>query len=156
MLALALGLVLVPEAPGQAKQPAKSAPKARAAATKSAPAAQKAAAAPARRDPFSALVSRKSTGIDLPDRLPPGKAGLVVGAIRVDGIARAPSGMIAVVSNQQRRVYFLREGDRLYNGEVLKITMEAVTLRESGKDAFGKPVDRQLTVRLYPSVGEQR
>jgi hypothetical protein len=32
--------------------------------------------------------------------------------------------------------------------------MEGVAFHEIGKDAFGKPVDRQVTKRLYPSPGE--
>ena len=61
-----------------------------------------------------------------------------------------------MVSNPQQRVYFLREADQLYDGKVERITMEAVAFHESGKDAFGKPVERQVIKRLYPSPGEQR
>ncbi|MBI3485129.1 MAG: hypothetical protein HY012_08265 [Acidobacteria bacterium] len=63
--------------------------------------------------------------------------------------------MIAVISNPQQRVYFIREGTALYDGSVEKITLEAVTLRERGKDPFGKQVDRQVVKRLYPRAGEQ-
>ena len=145
-----------------AKQPAKAAPKAQAAAAapskaKPAPAApaEPKAVAVARRDPFDPLIGRQRPGAE-PERLPPGKAGLVVGSLRLDGLVRGPNGMIAVVSNPQQRVYFLREGDQLYDGRVERITMDAVAFHESGKDAFGKPVDRQVTKRLYPSPGEQR
>ncbi len=147
-----------------AKQPAKAAPAGKppakkAAKAKAAPPAGKAGpAAPARvarRDPFDPLVGKQHPG-GLPERLPPGKAGLVVGTLRLDGIVRGPNGMIAVVSNPQQRVYFLREGDQLYDGRVERITMEAVAFHESGKDAFGKSVERQVIKRLYPSPGEQR
>jgi Tfp pilus assembly protein PilP len=109
-----------------------------------------------RRDPFSPLVGKEPAGGALPERLPPGKAGLVVSTLRLDGIVRGPNGMIAVVSNPQQRVYFLRENDQLYDGRVEKISMDAVSFHETGKDAFGKPVERQVTKRLYPSAGEQR
>ncbi len=108
----------------------------------------------ARRDPFDPLVGKDRPGSGSPERLPPGKAGLVVSTLRLDGIVRGPNGMIAVVSNPQQRVYFLREGDQLYDGKVERITMEGVAFHEIGKDAFGKPVDRQVTKRLYPSPGE--
>ena len=91
-----------------------------------------------------------------PENLPPGKAGLVVGTLRIDGIVRGSGGMIAIVSNPQQRVYFLREGDKLYDGSVEHITLEAVSFHEFGKDAFGKPLERQVTKRLYPSPGEQQ
>src|SRR5712692_1318231 len=130
------------QAAGQAKQPSKAA---------------KAAAEQrvARRDPFEALVN-KNRGTGIPENLPPGKAGLMVSTLRLDGLVRAPNGMIAVVSNPQQRTYFLREGDKLYDGRVERITLEAATFHETGKDAFGKPIERQVVKRLYSSPGESR
>jgi hypothetical protein len=108
----------------------------------------------ARRDPFESLVGRQqSKG---PANLPPGKAGLQVSTLRLDGIVRAPNGMIAVVTNPQSRTYFLREGDHLFDGSVEKITMDGVSFHEEGKDAFGKPVERQVNKRIYSSPGEQQ
>lgn len=110
----------------------------------------------ARRDPFESLVSHNGTGKAAPN-LPPGKAGLQVSTLRLDGIVRAPNGMIAVVSNPQARTYFLREGDHLYDGSVEKITMDGVSFHEEGKDAFGKPMERQVSKRIYStSSGEQQ
>jgi len=110
----------------------------------------------ARRDPFESLVGRQQAQDALAKNLPPGKAGLQVGSLRLDGIVRAPNGMIAVVANPQQRTYFLREGDKLYDGTVEKISMEGVTFHEEGKDAFGKPVERQVSKRLYSTAGEQQ
>ena len=42
------------------------------------------------------------------------------------------------------------------NGEVEKINLDGVVFRESTKDAFGKPVEREVTKRLYASAGEQQ
>jgi len=110
----------------------------------------------ARRDPFESLVSRQQAAARNAAALPPGKAGLQVSTLRVDGIVKATNGMIAVVTNPQSRTYFLREGDRLYDGAVEKISMDGVTFHEEGKDAFGKPVERQVNKRLYSSAGEQQ
>jgi len=110
----------------------------------------------ARRDPFESLVSRQQAAANMQKNLPPGKAGLQVGTLRLDGIVRSPNGMIAVVSNPQARTYFLREGDQLYDGKVDKIAMDSVTFHEEGKDAFGKPVERQVNKRIYSSSGEQQ
>ena len=108
----------------------------------------------ARRDPFESLVNRPQTGGA--KNLPPGKAGLQVNTLRLDGIVRSSNGMIAVVSNPQARTYFLREGDQLYDGRVEKIAMDGVSFHEIGKDAFGKPVERQVNKRMYASAGEQQ
>ena len=110
----------------------------------------------ARRDPFESLLAHTQGGKGSAN-LPPGKAGLQVSTLRLDGIVRAPNGMIAVVSNPQARTYFLREGDHLYDGSVDKITMDGVSFHEEGKDAFGKPVERQVNKRIYStSSGEQQ
>ncbi|MGH9774487.1 MAG: hypothetical protein ACRD50_06020 [Candidatus Acidiferrales bacterium] len=92
----------------------------------------------------------------MPENLPPGKAGLVVATTRIDGTAQSTNGMIAVVSNPQQRVYFLRQGDRVYDGEVERITLDGVVFREISKDAFGKPVERIVTKRIYATAGEQQ
>jgi len=106
-----------------------------------------------KRDPFAALINNKkeeSAGM----HLPPGKAGLVIATVRVDGTVRSGAGMIAVVSNPANSVYFIREGDRLYDGEVEKIGLDGVTFRENSKDAFGHPIERTVTKRIYASAGE--
>src|SRR6266403_1910857 len=168
-----------PQAKAPAKAPAQANPPAKAAAAPAPAKVPAAAKAPAkvaekkpakppvekpaevkvsgvRRDPFDPLMNKPSQGTETPQALPPGKAGLVVGTLRIDGIVGGVHGMIAIVSNPQQRVYFLREGDKLYDGSVQHITIEAVSFQEVGKDAFGKPLERQVTKRLYPSPGEQQ
>ena len=136
-----------------AKAPAKGA-----APTKSAsPAAAEATTVTVvnKRDPFTPLISdKKETGV--PEHLPPGKAGLVVATVRVDGTVKSSDGMLAMVSNPEQHVYFIHEGDQLYDGDVEKIALDGVTFRENSKDAFGKPVERLITKRLYPSAGERQ
>jgi len=110
----------------------------------------------ARRDPFESLVMRQQAAAHAAAVLPPGKAGLQVSTLRLDGIVKSPNGMIAVVTNPQARTYFLREGDQLYDGRVEKIAMDGVSFHEIGKDAFGKPVERQVNKRIYAGAGEQQ
>jgi len=109
-----------------------------------------------RRDPFEALIRKSGPGDGPAKVCPAGIAGVEVASMLVDGVVSAASGMIAVVSTPQKRVYFVREGDRLCDGSVERITMDGVVVRERGQDAFGKPVDRLVTKRLYPSAGEGR
>jgi Tfp pilus assembly protein PilP len=159
-------------AKGQAKAPTAKAPVAKARVAKAKPAKSaakapaKAAAAEApteaaanptahRRDPFLPLVSATQLGPNIPAHLPPGIAGLMVSTLRVDGIVRAPNGMLAVVTNPQQRTYFLRQGNRLYDGSVEQISMDGVSFKEVGKDPFGKPIERVVTKRIYPTAGEQ-
>jgi len=150
-----------PSAKQASKPAAKSSTKsATSKAKKSGEASAAGAAAPeakvARRDPFESLVGREKAAAEVAKNLPPGKAGLQVASLRLDGIVRSPNGMIAVVTNPQARTYFLREGDQLYDGRVEKIAMDGVSFHEVGKDAFGKPVERQVNKRIYSSAGEQQ
>jgi Tfp pilus assembly protein PilP len=109
-----------------------------------------------RRDPFESLVGRQQAQAAASKNLPPGKAGLQVSTLRLDGVVRSSNGMIAMVTNPQSRTYFLREGDQLFDGKVEKIAMDGVSFHELGKDAFGKPVERQVNKRIYSSAGEQQ
>lgn len=108
----------------------------------------------AKRDPFVALVNVQKEGGG--PNLPPGKAGLVVATVRVDGTVKSGEELLAVVSNPERHVYFVREGDHLYDGSVKRIDLDGVTFQEDSKDAFGKPVVREVTKRIYASAGEQQ
>jgi hypothetical protein len=138
------------------KPPSKSNPE----ASTSAPVPAEGAAGPdatktemvGKRDPFAALINDKKDTV----HLPPGKAGLVIATVRVDGAVRSGTSMIAVVSNPEQSVYFIREGDKLYDGDVEKIGLDGVTFKENSKDAFGKPVERMVTKRIYASAGEQQ
>ena len=161
---LLVGSLLTVAACGAQAQTAPSKPAAKTAKPSAkrapAPTAAKPAAEPdgkiARRDPFESLTSRQEAASRVTANLPPGKAGLQVASLRLDGIVKAPNGMIAVVTNPQSRTYFLREGDQLYDGKVDKIALDGVSFHEMGKDAFGKPVERQVNKRIYSSVGEQQ
>lgn len=107
-----------------------------------------------KRDPFVALVNDRKEGGG--PTLPAGIPGLVVATVRVDGTVRSGSELIAVVSNPERHVFFVRQGDQLYDGSVEKIDLDGVTFHEDSKDAFGKPVVRDVTKRIYASAGEQQ
>jgi Tfp pilus assembly protein PilP len=145
-----------PAAKATARPPVKLVKKVEKPADTGAPAAPESEVHQARRDPFESLVNRQKDQANMALKLPPGKAGLQVSTLRLDGIVKSPNGMIAVVSNPQARTYFLREGDHLFDGSVEKISMDGVSFHEEGKDAFGKPMERQVNKRIYPSAGEQQ
>src|SRR5450432_1646692 len=81
-----------PAAKPAVKPAAKSASKkrARTVSVKSAPEGSEAQAPKTgRRDPFESLVGRQKAQADAAKNLPPGKGGLQVGTLRVDGIVHA-------------------------------------------------------------------
>ncbi|MGH9790096.1 MAG: hypothetical protein ACRD5W_02700 [Candidatus Acidiferrales bacterium] len=146
--ALLLGCTLAAWAQGGPQEPAQKAPDDQVADSSG-------AARRGRRDPFEALVRKGTAGQAGSSRIrPAGVAGVDVATMRLDGVVRSASGMIAVISTPQNRVYFVREGERLFDGVVERISLDGMVVRERGQDAFGKPVDRLVTKRLYPSAGE--
>jgi hypothetical protein len=158
MAAVGLGLCASQVSTAQTKAPTKAPakPSARGAAS-SAPAQSAAGGVIIRRDPFRPLVDPRRAGDASrpPEPVGPGLHNLPVGAARIDGIVRAPSGMIVVISTPQQRVYFAREGEKLLDGSIERITMDAVIFRQIGKDPFGKTVEQRVTRYLYPKAGEQ-
>lgn len=105
------------------------------------------------RDPFAALI-RASDPSESHTSLPPGIAGLQVATVRIQGMIKTSDGMVAVVANPQDSVYFLHDGDHIYDGVVEKIGIDDITFRQESKDAFGRTVDRDVSKRLYPTAGD--
>ena len=113
-----------------------------------APAAGRSSGVRQRRDPFRAIVVRKAEA-EIPAQLPPGKAGLVIGQLQVQGIARSIDGTwIAVVDNNTNRAYFLRAEDVLCNGVVSTVNPDSVVFIEETTDARGQKGTREVVKQL--------
>lgn len=107
------------------------------------------------RDPFAALIRAADPNAGH-ENLPPGIAGLQVATLRMQGMVRTADGMVAVVANPQDSVYFLHDGDHIFDGVVEKIGIDDITFRQQSKDAFGRTVDRNVSKRLYPIAGDEQ
>jgi Tfp pilus assembly protein PilP len=90
--------------------------------------------------------------------LPPGERGLLISQLKLEGVVRQQTDnkMIAVVTNQTKRAYFLRENQSVYNGVVSKITPDSVTFTENVLDENGHVTTREVVMRLNPAPGEGR
>lgn len=107
------------------------------------------------RDPFRPLVSASGRGEEEMS-LPPGKRGLVIARLTINGIVAMGDGNIGVVTMRGRnRAYFLREGDEVYQGRVVRITEDAITFHETATDAFGGKFEREVVKQISGS-GAQR
>jgi len=107
------------------------------------------------RDPFAALIHASDPNAGH-SNLPPGIAGLQVSTVQLQGMVKTSGGMVAVVANPQDRVYFLHDGDHIYDGVVEKIGLDEITFLQQSKDAFGRTVDRDVSKRLYPIAGDEQ
>jgi hypothetical protein len=102
-----------------------------------------------KRDPFVSPVQSQANG---PINCGTGKRCLVVDQTVLQGIVKAPNGMIAVVSNSANKAYFLRENDPVYNGFVMRITPDSVVFREQVSDKFGKTSTREIVKKVNAPV----
>ena len=116
--------------------------------------------APGHRDPFKAWVAPNSADHSAfePVRLPAGTRGLLISGLRLEGVVRQQPAdeMIAVVTNDTKRAYFLRVNDTVYNGVVSKITPVAVYFKENTLDSQGRVVPREVEIKLGSALGEGR
>ncbi len=90
-----------------------------------------------------------------PANRPPGVRGLIISQLKLEGIVSEKTNhvMIAVVSDNTHRAYFLREHEELYNGIVTRITPQAVYFIERSKDSRGRENFRTV-VKALSSRGE--
>ncbi len=145
---LGILVLLTTAALGWAQQPAAAPP------DKSAAAAQKAdskkPAAAVRRDPFvSPVMPRGGAG---GPACPSGKRCLVSDQIELKGVAKTSGGMIAMVVNQDKKTYFLRENEPVLNGYVLRITGDSIVFRENVMDNLGRTTTRDVVKRVSAPV----
>lgn len=103
------------------------------------------------RDPFQSLGggSGRSAEPGGSRKRPSGERGLLISQIQVGGIVLGGRGKIAVVAVQGRdRAFFLREGDRVYDGILKEIRSDRVIFRQRSRDAFGRVIVRDVTKML--------
>lgn len=85
----------------------------------------------------------------------PGKRGLLIGSLKLEGIVVLENYMIAVVDDFRNRAFFLRENDVLYNGVVSSITWDTIVFKENVLDRAGMISTREVVKRMIKEPGEE-
>jgi Tfp pilus assembly protein PilP len=102
-----------------------------------------------KRDPFISPVVNRSMGSGCST----GKKCLDIEQIALHGVVKSDNGMIAVVTNGLNKAYFLRENDPVFNGYVVKITVDSIVFKQTVQDRLGKPFTKDVVKRiLTPAV----
>jgi len=105
-----------------------------------------------RRDPFlNPLLLMKNEDADgeAPrGNPPPGIAGMYIDQVELVGVSGSPEGILAVFRGTDRHVYFLHEGDRMFDGYIKSVALDAVQLIRETKMRSGKLLTEQVTKRL--------
>jgi len=101
-----------------------------------------------RRDPFKSLLA----GRDRPEfrgQRPEGIAGLLIDEIDLTGIFRTSKGYVAqVVAANQKKSYLLKDGDQLYDGDVVSINHNEVVFKQVVQDPTALKPFREVVKSL--------
>ncbi len=108
-----------------------------------------------RRDPFLSPVSQKKDQKPQDEEVsrgqaPPGIGGMNVAQVALLGIVARDSATSAIFRGTDGRAYFLRAGDKLFDGFVSRIDADSVTLIRETRYTSGKFVKQEVTKRLRP------
>ena len=104
-----------------------------------------------RRDPFKSLLA----GPDRPEirgPRPEGVPGLLIDEIDLRGIYHTSKGFVAqVVAANQKKSYLLKQGDQLFDGDVVSISKNEVVFKQVVQDPTALKPFREVVKSLNPS-----
>jgi Tfp pilus assembly protein PilP len=101
-----------------------------------------------RRDPFRSLVG-PAPKIDQGVR-PPGIPGFLIDEIKLTGIVRTRQGIVGVIAGPDNKGYLIRIGDKVLDGEVVRITPSSVVFRQEVNDPTRIERFREVVKDLTP------
>ncbi len=97
-----------------------------------------------RRDPFRSLVDAANTVGKGPR--PRGIAGMLISEVDLVGIVQKGKGAIAFFNGSDNKGYFLRVGDVLYDGKIIRID------RRTGTVVFRQDINDPRSIKPYRDV----
>jgi type IV pilus assembly protein PilP len=103
-----------------------------------------------RRDPFRSLVG-PAPKIQEGQR-PPGMAGFLIDEIKLQGVIRTKQGLVAMLSAPDNKSYLVRVGDKVLDGEIIRITPSSVVFRQEVNDPTRIERFREVVKDLTPTA----
>jgi type IV pilus assembly protein PilP len=101
-----------------------------------------------RRDPFRSLVGpapKIQEGVR-----PPGMAGFLIDEIKLQGVIRTKQGLVAMLAAPDNKSYLVRVGDKVLDGEIIRITPSSVVFRQEVNDPTRIERYREVVKDLTP------
>ena len=86
-----------------------------------------------------------------PGSRPPGVKGFLIQEVALKGIVRDKTGYIAILLGTDGKSYFVRVGERLFDGVVTAIDAANITFRQEVTDPLSPVKSRDVKKSLYPS-----
>lgn len=101
-----------------------------------------------RRDPFRSLIGpARTAGIG---ERPPGTPGFLVDEIDLAGVVRTKQSLVAMIAGPDNKGYLLRVGDKVFDGEVVRITQDSIVFRQEVNDPTRIERFREVVKELSP------
>ncbi|MEN8223271.1 MAG: pilus assembly protein PilP [Acidobacteriota bacterium] len=107
-----------------------------------------------RRDPFWDLLKRNSS--KLKKKRKAGLAGLDIDQLELEGIIKKKGRFIALLKGPDSRPYLVKEGDSVYDGEIIAIGSHMVKFKKILTIALGGTKERTIIKRLNPEEEDER
>lgn len=106
-----------------------------------------------RRDPFQSLVGpapRLQPGVR-----PPGPAGFLIDEMKLQGVIKTRQGLVGMVMGPDNKGYLLRVGEKVLDGEVIRITPSSVVFRQEVNDPTRIERFREVVKDLSPEPSKK-
>ena len=110
-----------------------------------------------RRDPFVDLLARgddgKTSKSDTHKVRAEGVPGIMTGELFVRGIMQTRGGFIAMVAGADKKIYTVRNGDKLADGVIRQITANSIVILQEVNDPLS--LEKQREVRKFLRGGDE-
>ncbi len=101
-----------------------------------------------RRDPFRSLIG--PTPKVNRENAPPGPPGFMIDEIDLQGVIRRKQGLVAMIKGPDNNGYTIQVGDKVFDGEVIRIAQESVVFRQEVSDPTRIERFREVIKELVP------
>ncbi len=105
-----------------------------------------------RRDPFVSLLGRGNDP-KLSGARPTGVPGLLINEVSIKGILRDRGGFVAIIQGSDSKTYVIKAGDRLLDGTVKSIVLDAVVFSQDVNDPLSLVKQKEIRKTLRAADG---
>jgi Tfp pilus assembly protein PilP len=106
-----------------------------------------------RRDPFRSLIGPAPK---LEGNRPPGAPGFLIDEMKLQGIVKTKLGFVGMIDGPDNKGYLIRVGDKVLDGEVVRITQTTVVFRQEVNDPTRIERYREVVKDLSPETQRKK
>ena len=106
-----------------------------------------------RRDPFQSLVGPAPKL--QPGQRPAGVPGFLIDEMKLQGVVQTRQGLVAMINGPDNKGYLVHVGDKVLDGEVIRITPSSVVFRQEVNDPTRIERYREVVKDLTPDAAKR-